>query len=206
VANALEARALVYLKLGQLDKAIADYDAALKTNPKLAGPLYGRGMAKIRKGEIAGGNADTAAAKEINSKISDSFAVYNVRTLRAETARTAVEAPVATSLEPVAPAAEAPANGAAQSEPAPPPADEITTSVTRAPQSVPVESTVLATLPTPPATVVPPLPAADCSSAETHWKSAESIGTLAAYNDHLARFPNCVFSTLAAARIEALGK
>jgi hypothetical protein len=32
------------------------------------------------------------------------------------------------------------------------------------------------------------------------------IGTLAAYNDHLARFPNCVFSTLAAARIEALKK
>ena len=28
--------------------------------------------------------------------------------------------------------------------------------------------------------------------------------SLAAYNDHLARFPNCVFSTLAAARIEAL--
>jgi hypothetical protein len=52
----------------------------------------------------------------------------------------------------------------------------------------------------------PPPPAADCSSAETHWKSAESIGTLAAYNDHLARFPNCVFSTLAAARIEALKK
>jgi hypothetical protein len=42
--------------------------------------------------------------------------------------------------------------------------------------------------------------------AETHWKSVESIGTLAAYNDHLARFPNCVFSTLAAARIEALKK
>jgi hypothetical protein len=49
-------------------------------------------------------------------------------------------------------------------------------------------------------------PAADCSLAETHWKSVESIGTLAAYQDHLARFPNCVFSTLATARIEALRK
>jgi tetratricopeptide (TPR) repeat protein len=63
VANALEARALVYLKLGQLDKAIADYDAALKTNPELAGPLYGRGMAKLRTGDVAGGDADTASAK-----------------------------------------------------------------------------------------------------------------------------------------------
>jgi len=51
-----------------------------------------------------------------------------------------------------------------------------------------------------------PPPAADCSLAETHWKSVESIGTLAAYKDHLARFPNCVFSTLATARIEALRK
>jgi hypothetical protein len=36
----------------RIHKAIADYDAALKTNPKLAGPLYGRGMAKLRKGEV----------------------------------------------------------------------------------------------------------------------------------------------------------
>jgi tetratricopeptide (TPR) repeat protein len=53
----------------------------------------------------------------------------------------------------------------------------------------------------------PPLPpAADCARAETHWKSAESIGTLAAFEDHLARFPNCDFATLAKARIEALKK
>jgi hypothetical protein len=108
--------------------------------------------------------------------------------------------------EPIAPAAAA--NRAAPAEPAaPPPAGEITTSVTLPLQSEPVKSTSPAAFPAPPATVVaPPPPAADCSSAETHWKSAESIGTLAAYNDHLARFPNCVFSTLAAARIEALKK
>jgi hypothetical protein len=49
-------------------------------------------------------------------------------------------------------------------------------------------------------------PAADCTRAETHWKSAEEIKTLAAYQDHLARFPNCDFAALAAARIEALKK
>jgi tetratricopeptide (TPR) repeat protein len=210
LANALEARALVYLKLGQLDQAIADYDAALKSNSTLAGPLYGRGVAKLRKGQVADANADTAAAMEINPKISDSFAAYNVRTVGAEVALPAVEAPVAMSStrpEPIAPAAEVPASQAAQAEPAaPPPAVEITTSVTRPPQSGTVKSTSLASFPVPPATVVAPPPAADCSWAETHWKSAESIGTLAAYNDHLARFPNCVFSTLAAARIEALKK
>jgi hypothetical protein len=46
-------------------------------------------------------------------------------------------------------------------------------------------------------------PAADCAQAETHWKSAEEIKTLAVYQDHLARFPNCDFATLAAARIQA---
>lgn len=46
----------------------------------------------------------------------------------------------------------------------------------------------------------------DCTRAETHWKSAEEIRTLAAYEDHLARFLGCEFATLAAARIQALKK
>jgi hypothetical protein len=47
---------------------------------------------------------------------------------------------------------------------------------------------------------------ADCSLAETHWRSAEAIGTLGVYQDHLTRFPNCPFAGLAAARIEGLKK
>jgi hypothetical protein len=50
------------------------------------------------------------------------------------------------------------------------------------------------------------VPAADCARAETHWKSAEEIKTLAVYEDHLARFPNCDFAALAAARVDALKK
>jgi uncharacterized caspase-like protein len=41
-----------------------------------------------------------------------------------------------------------------------------------------------------------------CSAAADHWKSAEAIGSLAAFEDHLARFPNCAFAQLAKARIE----
>ena len=37
-------------------------------------------------------------------------------------------------------------------------------------------------------------------------KSVEEIKTLAVYKDHLARFPNCEFAALAAARIQALTK
>ncbi|MGY4293897.1 hypothetical protein ACVWXN_001992 [Bradyrhizobium sp. i1.4.4] len=48
-------------------------------------------------------------------------------------------------------------------------------------------------------------PKADpCAAAEAHWKAAEGIGTLGAFEDHLARFPNCIFATLAKARIEGL--
>jgi hypothetical protein len=43
-----------------------------------------------------------------------------------------------------------------------------------------------------------------CANAEAHWKSAEAIGTLEAYQDHLVRFPNCTFADLARARIDSL--
>ncbi|MGP0058997.1 MAG: caspase family protein [Beijerinckiaceae bacterium] len=49
----------------------------------------------------------------------------------------------------------------------------------------------------------PPVPD-PCASAESHWKSAEAIGSLAAFDDHLARFPSCIFAGLAKARIESL--
>jgi tetratricopeptide (TPR) repeat protein len=48
--------------------------------------------------------------------------------------------------------------------------------------------------------------AASCDLAAIHWRSVEAIGTLAAYEDHLGRFPNCAFATLAKARIAALKK
>jgi formylglycine-generating enzyme required for sulfatase activity len=53
--------------------------------------------------------------------------------------------------------------------------------------------------------VPPPFPPADsCAAADDHWKSAEAIGSLAAFEDHLARFPGCAFAGLAKARIDAL--
>jgi formylglycine-generating enzyme required for sulfatase activity len=43
-----------------------------------------------------------------------------------------------------------------------------------------------------------------CATAETHWKTVEKFDELAGYEDHLARFPNCDFATLAEVRIKAL--
>lgn len=47
-------------------------------------------------------------------------------------------------------------------------------------------------------------PADPCTMAESHWKATESIGTLSAYEDHVARFPTCAFANLARARIDTL--
>jgi len=49
-----------------------------------------------------------------------------------------------------------------------------------------------------------PAPVDPCAAANDHWKSAEAIGTVDAYQDHLARFPNCTFAGLAKARIANL--
>ena len=50
----------------------------------------------------------------------------------------------------------------------------------------------------------PPDPSVFCAAAGDHWRSAEAIGSLAAFEDHLARFPSCAFAGLAKARIDAL--
>jgi hypothetical protein len=49
-----------------------------------------------------------------------------------------------------------------------------------------------------------PAPVDPCSAAEAHWKAADSIGTIAAFEDHVARFPRCAFADLAKARIDQL--
>ena len=77
--DVLDTRGFVNLRLGRADDAIKDYDAALKLDPKLAGALYGRGLAKMRKGDRAGGSADVAAAKRIRSDIAEEFSRYGVR-------------------------------------------------------------------------------------------------------------------------------
>ena len=77
--NTLDSRGFAYLKMGETDRAIADYTAALKLDPKLAGALYGRGVAKLRKGDKKGGEADLAAAKAMRPEIDAIFARYGIR-------------------------------------------------------------------------------------------------------------------------------
>ena len=52
--------------------------AAEGSNPKFAGALYGRGLAKQKKGDRAGADADFAAAKTIRPDIADEFAKFGI--------------------------------------------------------------------------------------------------------------------------------
>jgi tetratricopeptide (TPR) repeat protein len=77
--DALDSRGFVHLRLGQLDQAIADYDAVLRLQPQHAASRYGRGLAKLRKGNTAAGNADVAAAKALKPGIEQEFVPYGLK-------------------------------------------------------------------------------------------------------------------------------
>jgi tetratricopeptide (TPR) repeat protein len=64
---------------GKYDLAIADYDELVPLDPKAGDGLYGRGMAKMKKGDTAGGNADIVAAKALESDIAEQFAKYGIK-------------------------------------------------------------------------------------------------------------------------------
>jgi hypothetical protein len=70
---------LTYLKIGQWDSAIQDYSSALQHEPRLASSLYGRGLAKRKKGDAAAGKADMTAATAIDPNIASDFARYGVQ-------------------------------------------------------------------------------------------------------------------------------
>jgi len=77
-ADTLDSRGFTNLKSGNFDKAAADFDAALKLNPKLASSLYGRGVAKNKK-RGGSGDDDLAAAKAIEPGIAARMASYGVK-------------------------------------------------------------------------------------------------------------------------------
>jgi tetratricopeptide (TPR) repeat protein len=76
---ALGRRGLVYFLMGQNEKAIADYDAAMKINPNISTILYGRGLAKSRLGEAAASEADFARAKQLLANVAELFARHGVK-------------------------------------------------------------------------------------------------------------------------------
>jgi tetratricopeptide (TPR) repeat protein len=75
----LDSRGYANLRLGRLDAAIADFNAVLVIDPKFASSLYGRGLAKMQKGDKTGGEADVAAAKALSSDTVEDLARYGIK-------------------------------------------------------------------------------------------------------------------------------
>jgi len=65
----LDSRGFVHLKRGDFPAALADFEAALVKDAKLPSSLYGRGIARLRLGQTAEGQADLAAATALDAEI-----------------------------------------------------------------------------------------------------------------------------------------
>jgi tetratricopeptide (TPR) repeat protein len=71
-------RGLVRLRQGDYDKAIADFNDALKIMPKNAHALYGRAVAESRKNETKESASDLEAARQIAPQVAEKFERYGV--------------------------------------------------------------------------------------------------------------------------------
>ena len=72
-AKVADSRGLVFLRMGDYDKSIADYNASLKINAKNAWSLYGRGIDKLRKQRTSDGDADIAQATAVWPQVVEEF-------------------------------------------------------------------------------------------------------------------------------------
>jgi tetratricopeptide (TPR) repeat protein len=69
----LDSRAMVLLRMGRYQEAIEMYDQALEKSADFAVSQYGRGLAKIKSGDLAGGQADLKAAERLHPGISAEY-------------------------------------------------------------------------------------------------------------------------------------
>lgn len=77
-AWALNTRGFTYLKLGETDRSIADFSAAVTVNSKMAISLYGRGLARRRAGDDQAGEKDIEMARMIRPDIAEAATIYGV--------------------------------------------------------------------------------------------------------------------------------
>lgn len=70
-ARVANSRGLVWLRMGNYDKSIADYDAAIKINPKDASSWYVRGIDELRVQRRGDGEADIAQAEALAPTVAE---------------------------------------------------------------------------------------------------------------------------------------
>jgi tetratricopeptide (TPR) repeat protein len=71
-------RGLVRLRQGDYDKAIADFNDALKIMPKNARALYARAVAESRKNKTKESESDLEAARQITPQVAEKFERYGL--------------------------------------------------------------------------------------------------------------------------------
>jgi tetratricopeptide (TPR) repeat protein len=71
-------RGMVHLRQGDYDKAIGDFNDALKLQPKDALALYGRGVAESRKNQSGAASADIAAARDLQPKLAERYQRFGI--------------------------------------------------------------------------------------------------------------------------------
>lgn len=77
-ADYLDSRGFALLRAGRYRESIASYDEALAGDPREAVSWYGRGVAKRRLGDNAGGDQDIAKGKEISPSVEAEFSRYGL--------------------------------------------------------------------------------------------------------------------------------
>ncbi len=74
-----ETRGFIFLKLGEKDIALREYDTALRSDPDRPLALYGRGLVRVAKGDVKNGETDKAAARALMPGVDRQFASYGVK-------------------------------------------------------------------------------------------------------------------------------
>jgi tetratricopeptide (TPR) repeat protein len=70
----LDSRGLTYLRRGEYDRALKDYDTVLASLPRNPWALYGRGLVELHDGKTAQGEADIAASKSVDPRVAQEAA------------------------------------------------------------------------------------------------------------------------------------
>jgi tetratricopeptide (TPR) repeat protein len=77
-APAMDSRGFVYLRLGAYERAIRDYDDAIRLQAGYASAYFGRGLARLHLARVAEGRADIVKARALDPRIETLFASAGV--------------------------------------------------------------------------------------------------------------------------------
>jgi tetratricopeptide (TPR) repeat protein len=73
-ADTLGARGFIYLRTGRLTLAVSDFDVAIRKHPDLILAFYGRGIARLKRGNWKGAATDISRARAADPKVDEIFA------------------------------------------------------------------------------------------------------------------------------------